>query len=156
MYLQNNTFTHLPILTETLIPDYLLIPLGITVIGVYAQCIIISCYCIFWNCCNREVKVKVIEQINPESSPTSVHRIKTPIEVNPVFGPQLFFNTDSPTFTRETASELSNTNSPNRSPILTFGNKNAVSFHKSADSIHRYSPFSNTCYSTTNSREHWL
>ena len=154
MHLQNITFTDLPIITETLIPVYLLIPLGITLIGVYAQCMIIFCYCIFWNCCTKEVKV--IEKVNPESPPTPDCKLKTPIIANPVFGPQSFFNTDSPTFTRETASELSNTNSPNRSPILTFGNKNVVSFHKSADSIHKGSPFSNPCYSSTNSREHWI
>ena len=154
MYLHNDTFTDLPIITEAIFPDYLIIPLGITVIGVYAQCMIITCYCLFWNCCAREVKI--VEDIKPEASPGSVCRTKTPIEINPVFAKQLFFNGDSPTFTRETVSELSNTNSPNRSPILTFGNKNSVAFHKSADSLHRDSPFSNPCHSTTNSREHWI
>lgn len=146
MYL-NTTFTPFPEIRGTLIPDYILIPLCITALGVCSQCVIVSGYCLFWSCCVKKT-------ISTKDNKQTDNKPATPLQdlaAQPSFAHPLFLGPDSPTFTRETPSEFSNTHSPQLSPVLTFTNKNTVGFHKSADSLTRESPFS-----TANSREHWI
>ena len=143
----NATF---PIPTETRIPYYLIIPAGVSIFVVCLQFLIISCFCIFWKCRTKEKK----QQTKIESSPKENYTPK--ITMEPTAEPRLFF-TESPTFTRETASDHSNANSPSKSPLLTF-NKNTVIFHKSPDGLRgsNGSSDSNFCHISANSREHWV
>ena len=142
----NTTFTPFPEIRETLIPDYLFIPLCVTAIGVCSHCLIIFCYCLLWSCCAKRT-ISTRHKLTDNKQVTTLQEL----EAQSSFVHPLFLGTDSPTFTRETASEVSNTHSPNLSPVLTFTNKNTVGFHKSPDSLTREPPFS-----IANSGEHWI